>query len=341
MILNYTIRSTSFALALFLGNVSFADDAPYTALDIPANQYAGRKQEVSANGLPPSSSIKWRVATSGRALASGNASSAADGSVKIDFELPPLHDGAALTGEMVISPKDAQDFKAPLVLHSSNIFAEGEIAKMPPSIGVWAADNDTEANLVRILKSQGLDPDSVSSISSYKGDLLIVCGMDFDDNTKAFDSMLAFAGKGSEVIVLPPTKGSFRLKPELLSSLHLEKGFPEAHNTDKGLPDTRLITEKKLSHDLGILSARSDCAGFSLIASDSALEFKFAKSPVPSDAFHFSRLDVGKGRVLFFGWNLMALSDVSPVPLLALKSLVEEMNFDDKAKSKEKSEDNR
>ncbi len=314
------VRKMIAVLALLVASerLAFSGDLDSGSLGLPVNHYAGRRLELRPSGLPPSASLRWRVVASGGALASGTALSGADGSASLSLDLPPLKDGAALKAELLLSFDGAPDLKAPLLLHSAKVFAEGAALKVS-SIGVWSPDDSAGAKLARLLEGQGLKPEVLDSPDSFKGDALLASGLDFDESPKAFERLLALASRGVEVVVLPPLKGSVALKPALFSSMLLEKGLP----LSSLYPDF-------CSADLGALPS---AAVFSLGAEPSSLDLKPGKGASP-DSFRFCRLNAGKGSLVIIGWSFAALSEASPAPLLVLKGLIDEKNSNSKRKDR-------
>lgn len=315
-------RNIAAAIVFIVAATAFASDPAPNALRIPANQYTGRKLELRPCGLAASTPFKWRVAVSGRVLASGSATAGADGSAKIETELPPLKDGASAKAELLLSYGGAPELAAPLTLHSGNVFAEGAPAKMP-DIGVWAPDGESDSKITRLLESQGLKPETINNLGSFKGDVLLVSGIDFDETPDAFGKMLALASGGAHVVVIPPVKGTISLKPATFSSLLISKGLPES-----------AAWSRACAGDLDVLPATSKSAALSLGGADSPLELKFSNGAAKPESFGFCRLDAGKGRVTLLGWDLAGLSGSSPVPLLVLKGLFGEYETANKLKDR-------
>jgi hypothetical protein len=274
--------------------------------EIAASLFSGRKISFDIPGQ--SGASDWKLVSGERVLASGK-TIPSGGGVKIETELPPLKDGVAVKAELILTG-GAPDFKTPVILHSQNIFAEGEPWPFPSKPAVWPQDSERSSKLIKTLESQGLKAEQAGSLDSFDGDVLLVTGTDFDDSPGMFKSLLALADKGVLAVVLSPRRGALQVKPALFGSMLIDKGLP-----------LTLFKDKLISADFKTLVPGPL---FVPGSSEFPLELKISSHAEPGTGFRFARFGAlsGPGAVVIIAGDFEKLAGESPVPLMILKDVL-------------------
>jgi len=279
------------------------------------NVYAGRSTPLAISGLPFSAPLDWNAMAAGRLLASGRAESDARGHCSLELSLPELRDGAALKGELNLAIKGEKATKT-LSIHSRKIAAEGSPCVTAKPIGIFPPI--TPSPLSKALDSCGFKTEQVESIADFKGDILIASGIDFEDSQTLFSSLMKFAEGGHLAILSAPLRGTIQFKPPPLESMLFSKSLP-------GL--AQRVETASIASDLAALP---QSAAFSLEPDDgNSLQLRAHKMPAKNDAYAFCRLQLPSGgAVVIMGWDLPALSEASPAPLLALRETFKTLSIE-------------
>ncbi len=277
---------------------------------ISRTYYSGAEQKLTLRYSKADARGFWKISSNGRTLVSGDARTDASGDATISFMLPELKPGVVVDAELTWGVEKSEHTQA-LRFHSPNPFKEKRKVISDAGVGVWC--QDPEASKLRKLFTRLDVPFAAAeAMASFTGAVLLVEGMDFDESPGMFATIRDLCGKGAQVIVVPPVKGGMSFDSATCSRILLA-GNNQITSFDKKL-DPALWGGKPLEA-LKMKWQTSD--GTDCLRITGGLDSSAA-------GFTYCEMEIGKGHLIFCGWDLAGGSDISPTPLALLKVLIDQ-----------------
>jgi len=262
------------------------------------NFYAGEKYRLKVT-LPGNSTsqsgVAWTINSMGAELCAGNATVKPDGTFEIEFTAPRLNPDVSVKAELICRNIPGAP-AATLFFRSAEIFiplAAVEALKLN-ILKTGEADDP----LTAAFKTRKIPVKQIGSLEEFDGQVLIVCGMDFDENQEAAKTLAGLAAQGKKIIILPPLKGHFPAGNRQFDQIMLGKtAYIKSLNKEFDLPLTA-----------GTFTTAAWDESFVLTCSNQA------------DAFSCGIFKAGRGAVIITTWDLSKMQETNPSAWYLLKT---------------------
>jgi hypothetical protein len=310
---------------IFALNIALcAEDVPKITLSPNCQTfYAGREHTLTITADKfTGERLSWNLRYAGRRLAAGERQIPANGEIKITFNFPKLNEGviaevefSCFAGEkMEKDVKLNREIKKKLYFFHSNPFVGQKETFKKMNIGVWEAGDKEE--LSTLFKKLDLPFAKIADPANFTGEVLVVSGLDFDENPGISETLANLAETGKKVIILPPVSGSFAnfakesnalilRKNDIIKEFNKKFDSKNWNGTDS--------TEKSLR-----ISQIDDTPSLKVVEKSGG--FTFAEIRYKAAAYAGNKKKNYK--IILTTWDIVKDAEVSPTPLYLLKNIL-------------------
>lgn len=313
--MKYLLIICAFLSSIFLSAAEIKYDSPQTF-------YAGRETTINikTDGLN-GKNFSWNLKCSGLALASAELAVPESGKVELKFTFPEIRDGVSATAELTCLSGDKKLMKN-VFFFSLNPFSFKKKVLEKMKIGLWSPEGDDIAK--KTFESLGVVTSEVSNFTDFKGELLIVTGIEFENFSGLEKEIINICSSGSNILIINPKAGTLPLKTKNFINIFLSRN------------------EKIIDYDKNLDTERwgdspTNARSLNLIPYDSGLAIEVADN---RNSFTFMSAKIGKGELFICAWDIFGMAGKSPSPVYLLEKLIFETEKRRMGESEKEKENN-
>jgi hypothetical protein len=272
--------------------------------DSPQTFYAGRETliNIRTEGLA-GKHLSWNLKYSGRTIAAADLAVPDSGVVELKFTFPEIKDGVTATAELVCVSGDSKLVKN-IFFFTQNPFALKKIIYEKIKIGLWTPSGDESA--AKLLESLGVLTTDVANFADFKGELLIVCGIDFGNFSGLEKELVNICSDGTIILIINPQAGSLPLRTESFKNMIFSRN------------DKIVELDKKFDSERWGDSSPNE-KSLSLIPLDSGVAVSVEDN---KNGFTFVSAKIGKGELAVLSWDIFGKIGKSPTPVHLLDKMI-------------------
>lgn len=244
------------------------------------------KLEPSSFGKDEKSELAWTLTVNDSELGKGLITLEDQ---RLTFKVNDLRPGIIVTGSLRFGN---QGRRRPVTM---SFFARDPFSGIRQlqriKIGLYPADSPLNS----LLERYELPYEKVESPEKFRGQVLLVSGVDFETTPKLFDSLLRRMPRGMKIVVLPPVKGTLKIPAAVFTKTTLlpQNGIQELRREFDVLP---------LAYSINMQSGGD------------LLTLKFSEKDKGSGGVVLDARQGGK--LIFSGWSLDDLTNPTGIYLL-------------------------
>ncbi|MFA6293000.1 MAG: hypothetical protein WC637_14530 [Victivallales bacterium] len=274
--------------------------------DSPHTFYGGREAiiNIKTDGMN-GKNLSWNLKYSGLTLASAETAVPESGTVELKFLFPEIKDGGTVTAELTCQSGDKKLVKT-VFFFSPNPFSFKKKALEKMKIGLWSPSGDDSAK--KILEMLGIITLEVANFADFKGDILVVTGIDFTNFSGLEKDLFNICSSGSNILIINPKAGLLPLQTEKFKNLNFSRN------------DKIVDFDKKLDSDRWGNSQPNENS-LNLVPFDNGIAVEVAGK---RNSFTFMSAKIGKGELVICTWDIFGKADKSPTPVYLLDKLLSE-----------------
>ncbi|MFZ2656549.1 MAG: hypothetical protein WAX69_16570 [Victivallales bacterium] len=298
-----------FRLALFSFCLLFSSmilSAAEIKYDSPQTFYAGKETVISikTDGLN-GKNLSWNLKYSGRTIAAAELAIPESGSLELKFTFPEIKDGVSGAAELVCRVGESK-LQKNIFFFSPNPFSQKKKIFENMKIGLWSPEGDDSAR--KLLGSLGVATTDVANFADFKGELLIVCGIDLGNFPGLEKELVNICSSGSSILIINPAGGILPLKTESFRNMIFSRN------------EKIMDFDKKLDSDKWG-DAFPNEKSLNLVPSDNGVAVVVADNRT---GFTFMSAKIGKGELVICTWDIFGKIEKSPTPVYLLEKMMSE-----------------
>lgn len=248
-------------------------------------------------------SCSWGLSYLNKVVAVGNTAVQKQGDIKVKLTFPKLDQQVVATCQFVIKI-GAKEFKQWISFFPPGPFQSIEEELKDMNIGIW--DGTKEKTLKHFCQSHKIAFEDVDSIKQFKGQLLIIAGIDFDGYSNLLDSIETLGKRNVKLLVIPPVTGELSVNSPQLNQILFAKQQFISHFSAKY--DTMLWADQPFVNK----SVKST-------SFDNGRALKIVDK---TDQFTYCEFRINQADVTICTWELLKFADQSPTALYLFKDLM-------------------
>jgi hypothetical protein len=285
--------------SIFLSAAEIKYDSPHTF-------YAGKEAciNIKNDGLS-GKNLSWNLKYSGLTIAAAEIAIPESGTVELKFTFPEIKEGGCVTAELTCVSGDKKLLKN-IIFFSPNPFSFKKKILEKMKIGLWSPTGDDSAKI--ILKALGVMTFDVANFADFKGEVLIVCGIDFGKSSGLEKELVNICSSGSNILIINPKAGSLPLRIESFKNLIFSRN------------EKIIEYDRKFDSEKWCDSSPNE-KSLNLIPFDSGVAVKVAGN---RNAFTFMSAKIGRGELVICTWDIFGKADKSPTPVYLLEKIISE-----------------
>jgi hypothetical protein len=266
--------------------------------------------------------LSWNMRYAGRTLASGESAVPQSGEVKIKIKFPKLNEGVAAAIKFTVFIGKEVEREKDLFLFYPNPFAGSKKTFEEMNIGVWEAGGGK--GLSALLKKVDLPFVEVADPVNFAGNVLLVSGLDFDENPGISETLADLAEKGKKVVIIPPISGSFANFAKKSNAVILRKNDRIKEFNKKF--DTKNWNGAEIGEKTLRISQIDDTPSLKFVEKSEGftfVEIRYEKGldPGGEKKIHKTTQSVNY-KMILITWKILKAAEKSPTPLYLLKNII-------------------
>ncbi len=296
---NPVILSKIFLFMLFMSvMVNIYSEPAKFAININKNLFANTEYSFSITGKTTGNeSLNWNISSLGRTIFAGSATIKEE-TTQIKFKTPNIKTGFIGKFQLSCYIKDIS-IKKDFYVFNKNPFALDN--NKIESLGVCVYDITENNKVIEQLKTYNEKIKKTSNIEDFDGKVLVIIGLDFENNPGIEDVIFAECAKGRKIIFIAPVAGTISIANKNIKSIKMT--------------GNEIIAEYNKKYDNNISITKF---ALSQVDYDTVLNF----NNMQKSNFSYCEMKIGEGSIIFFGMDIFKNKDISPTEIYLLKDLI-------------------